>query len=265
MNAVFAIALNTFREAARNKVLYSLLFFAVLMISSALALGQLSMHEELRVTRDLGLGGIAFFGVMIAIFIGVNLVYKEIDRKTIFVIIAKPIRRSEFIVGKFVGMALTLAVQFVVMAAVLFLVLYLQSGSQIINWGALFRAVLLQFVQIILITGVAVLFSSFSSPFLSGAFTFGIYLLGCNIPDIRILISKIDWPQVAMVFNFALKLLPNLSLFFISGTMLEGQYVSVHNSYVSWSYVGVASLYGLFYAAATLLVASLLFTRRDFI
>ncbi|HJZ88493.1 MAG TPA: ABC transporter permease subunit, partial [Polyangia bacterium] len=120
---LWAIARNTFREAARDKILYSLLFFAILIILFAVVLGQLSLHEEARLVLDVGLGGISLFSVLIAIFVGASLVYKELDRKTVFTIIPKPLHRHEFILGKFVGMTLVLAVLMAIMSAVLVAVL----------------------------------------------------------------------------------------------------------------------------------------------
>jgi ABC-type transport system involved in multi-copper enzyme maturation permease subunit len=257
---VLAVGLNTFREAIRNKVLYSLLFFAVALIASALALGQLSLHEEGRVTRDLGLGGIALFGVLIAIFVGVNLVYKELDRKTVFSLIPKPIRRFEFILGKFAGMVMTLAVQVAIMALVLFAVLELQDG---VTWGVV-RAIALLFCEVVVVTAVAVLFSSFSSPFLSGAFTLGIFVVGRSMPELREMIGKLGAAPLRAVLYGATHVLPDLSLFFVSGSMLDGQPVTVHAEYVDWPYVATAAGYGAAYAACALGLAILLFSRRDF-
>ena len=259
---IVAISLNTFREAIRNKVLYSLLFFAVLLIASALALGQMSLHEEARVTVDLGLGGIALFGVLIAIFVGVNLVYKELDKKTVFSLIPKPIHRFEFILGKFGGMVLTLAVQIAIMSAVLFAILRLQ-GSPI--GGAVVRAIVLIFVEVVVVTAIAVLFSSFSSPFLSGAFTLGMFVVGRSLPELRELITKLHEVALRDVLWASTRLLPDLHIFYASGSMLNGQYATVHRVYVDWSYVATASSYGLGYAACALVVAILLFSRRDFV
>ena len=174
MNRVGALALNTFREAVRNKVLYVLLLFAVALIGFTERLGQMSLHEELRVTRDLGLGGIELFGVLIAIFVGVNLVYKELDKKTVFSLIPKPIHRFEFILGKFAGMVLTLAVQIAIMSVVLFAMLLIQGGG---IEGPVVRAIALLFVEVMVITALAVMFSSFSTPILSGAFTLALFVI----------------------------------------------------------------------------------------
>jgi len=256
-----AIALNTFREATRNKVLYLLLLFAIGLITFALALGQMSLHEEHRVTRDLGLGGIALFGVLIAIFVGVNLVYKELDKKTVFSLIPKPIHRFEFVLGKYAGMVLTLFVQVAIMAAVLSAVLLVQKGDLD---GALARAILLLFVEVIVITAVAVLFSTFSSPILSGAFTLGLYAIGRSTPELRQLIGKLHSPALRVVLSSALRVVPDLHVFYVSGSMVEGEYVSVHGGYVDWGYVATATAYGLGYVACALSLAILLFSRRDF-
>jgi ABC-type transport system involved in multi-copper enzyme maturation permease subunit len=258
---VGAIALNTFREATRNKVLYLLLLFAIGLITFALALGQMSLHEELRVTRDLGLGGIALFGVLIAIFVGVNLVYKELDRKTVFSLIPKPIYRFEFVLGKYAGMVVTLAVQVVIMSTVLFLVLWYQGAGL---EEAVVRAIVLLFVEIVVITAVAVLFSTFSSPILSGAFTLGLYVIGRSTPEIRELIGKLHSPVLRGVLSGALRLVPDLHIFYVSGSMVEGQYATVHGAYVDWGYVATASAYGILYVACALTLAILLFSRRDF-
>jgi ABC-type transport system involved in multi-copper enzyme maturation permease subunit len=264
MNRIIAIGLNTFREAIRNKVLYSLLFFALVLIASALVLGQMSLHEELRVTRDVGLGGIALFGVLIAIFVGVNLVYKELDKKTVFSLIPKPMHRWEFIVGKFAGMVLTLAVQVGIMSATLFAVLLFQGGA-IEGSAAVVRAILLLFCEVTVVTAVAVLFSSFSSPFLSGVFTLGIFLVGRSTPELRQVIGKLKSPLGRVACDAGLRVFPDLHLFYVSGGMIGGHAVTVHGDYVDWSYVAVAAGYGLGYAACALALAVLLFSRRDFI
>jgi ABC-type transport system involved in multi-copper enzyme maturation permease subunit len=261
---ILAIAINTFREAARNKVLYSLLFFAVLIIASALVLGQMSLHEEARITRDVGLGGIALFGVLIAIFVGVNLVYKELDRKTVFLLVPKPLYRHELILGKYAGMALTLGVQVGIMALVLFAVLALQ-GFGLDEGAATLRAIILTLLEVLVVTAIAVLFSSFSTPFLSGAFTFGLFVVGRSLPELRELLAKLAEPAVRIGLGALLRLLPDLHLFALSGSMLDGQRVSVHGTFVGWGYVGSAALYAGLYVALLLSLASLLFSRRDFV
>lgn len=262
MNRIFAIALNTFREAIRNKVLYSLLFFAIALIGFALALGQMSLHEELRVTRDLGLGGIALFGVLIAIFVGVNLVYKELDKKTVFSLIPKPLHRYEFVLGKFIGMVLTLAVLVGIMGTVLIGVMLIQGGGM---EPALLRAMVLLFGEVIVVTSLALLFSSFSTPFLSGLFTLGLFIVGRSTPELDQLIEKIGSPGVRTIARAGMRIFPDLHLFYVSGSMVDNQYVTVHQDYVDWTYVAAALGYGAAYTACALFIASVLFSRRDFV
>ena len=257
---IFAIAKNTFREAIRDKILYSLLFFAILMILFAVVLGQLSLHEEARLVADVGLGGISLFSVIIAIFVGSSLVYKELDRKTVFTIIPKPLHRHEFILGKFVGMTLVLLVLIAIMTAVLAGVLALEDAPVD---AALLKAVWLLFVEVIVITAVALLFSSFSTPFLSAFFTLGIFVVGRSTPEIKSVAHKMGGAEP--ILRGIAAIVPDLHLFYASGSMTGGERVTVHSDYVDWSYVATATGYGLVYAAIVLLLAALIFRKRDFV
>lgn len=252
---VLAIASNTFREAIRNKVLYSLVFFAVGMILSSAVLGQLSLNEEVKIVKDFGLTIMSAFGVLIAIFIGVSLVYKEVERRTIFVLMPKPIRRYEFILGKYFGIVATLGVLIIVMAAFLFLLL-LSYGEPFDS--TLAKAILLIFVEIMVMTSVAVFFSSFSTPFLSGFFTLGVFVLGRMAFDLRALTAKVQNVVLDHLLVGLSRILPNLEDFNIGGRV-------VHKAYVSWSYVGYSVGYGMAYIAIVLMLATLLFNRRDFL
>ena len=262
MKKILAIGLNTFREAIRNKVLYSLLAFALLVIIASIAFGALSVNEDIRLTTDLGLGGMSLFLVVIAIFIGVNLVYKELERKTVYTLIPKPIYRFQFVLGKFAGLALTLLVQLVVMSVVLLTVLSLQGAKL---QGGLFMMIALIFLEVLVITAIAVLFSSFSTPFLSGLFIVGIFLLGRSVPDIRAVADKMDQPVLSPALNTVANLVPNLRYFYVTGSELRDGYVSLHGSFIDWGYVGSASAYALLYTTLVLLAAIALFSRRDFI
>lgn len=261
MIRVWAIARNTFREAVRNKILYSLLFFAVLIILSASALGQLSLHEELRMTRDVGLFGIDLFGVVIAIFVGVNLLYKELDLKTVYTILPKPLRRWEFVLGKWLGMLLTLAVQVAVMAVVLALTLILQDGS---FDAAMIKAVWLLYVNVVVVTSVAVLFSSFSSPFLSGFFALGCFAVGRSVPDLKALGQK-SGPLVKALLDGGATVVPNLHLFYPSGAIIGAEHVSVHGDFVGPGYLLWTTAYGIGYSLVVLILAMLIFRKRDFV
>jgi len=261
MNRTLAIAWNTFREAVRNKILYSLLFFAVLIILSALAIGNLTLHEEVRTIRDVGLFGIDIFGVIIAIFVGVNLLYKELDLKTVYTILPKPLWRWEFVLGKWLGMLLTLAVQMAVMGVVLAVVLASEGASFDVPTA---KAVWLLFVNVMLVTSIAVLFSAFSSPFLSGFFALGCFVVGRSVPDIRALGGKLG-PGAKVILDFFCNLMPNLHLFYPSGAIVGAEDLSVHRQFVSTEYILSATGYGVAYSLVVLLLAMLIFRKRDFV
>lgn len=269
MSNILTIGLNTFREAIRNKILYSLLFFAVVVIVASLAFGALSVHEEVRLTTDLGLAGISLFSIVIAIFVGVNLVYKELERKTIYTLIPKPVHRFQFVLGKYVGMSLTLAVQVTIMTLVLVVVLLIQGATSL---DPVFKMVALIYLEVLVVSAVAVLFSSWSSPFLSGLFTVGIVMIGRNVPEILGFATKLqgnqDWlSQLAgRMARGVTYVMPDLRFFYVSGTESGGAYISVHQAgFPDWSYVGLASGYAALYVSLTLTLAVILFSRRDFI
>ena len=262
MRKVLAIAKNTFREAIRNKVLYSLLAFALVVILASLAFGALSIREEARLTRDLGLGAMSLFLVVIAIFVGVNLVYKELERKTVYMLLPKPIHRYQFVLGKFLGLLFTLLVQLAVMTAMLVVVLAIQGAGL---GGPLWRLVALIFFEVVVITAIAVLFSSFSTPFLSGMFTIGIFLLGRSVPDIRSIAGKMENPVVSPLLEAMARVVPDLRYFFVTGAEIDGAQVSINGTFVGWGYVASAGGYAAFYTTLVLLLAMVLFSRRDFI
>src|SRR5438270_7286327 len=120
---VSTIAANTFREAVRDRVLYNLVFFAVLMAGGSILVGQISIDIERQVVVNLGLSAVSLFGVVIAIFIGIGLVSKEIEKRTLYTVLARPVRRWEYIVGKFCGLVVTLVVNTFLMSLGVFLAL----------------------------------------------------------------------------------------------------------------------------------------------
>jgi ABC-type transport system involved in multi-copper enzyme maturation permease subunit len=197
----------------------------------------------------------------------VNLVYKELDRKTVFALIPKPIHRFEFVLGKYLGMLLTLAVLMAIMTLTLFAVLAL--GAAVFagdnDTGTMVRAILLIFGEVAVITAVAVLFSSFSSPILSGALTLGIFVVGHFTPELRELIAKVESTPMRATLRAGMRTFPDLHLFYVSGSMVGGHHVSVHGAYVDWSYVAMAGLYGALYAAVAIALAMIIFSRRDFV
>ncbi|MBC8132196.1 MAG: ABC transporter permease [Deltaproteobacteria bacterium] len=271
MRRIAAVAQNTFREAARNKVMYSLLLFAIILIVSALALGELSVHEERRMIRDVGLFGIDVFSVLIAIFVGVNLLYKELSLKTVYTILPKPIARWEFVLGKWLGVMATLVAQIAVMGVVLALTLVASHSGGAdarVDDGALDaalpKALWLFLMNVTIVTSVAMLFSAFTSPFLSGVFSLGIFLVGRQVPELQQLATRIGG-MPGDLLGLASRVLPNLHLFTPSGTIVGAARVSVHGQFVGAAYLGSVTAYALCYSALVLGLAMLIFRRRDFV
>jgi ABC-type transport system involved in multi-copper enzyme maturation permease subunit len=258
---LYAIALNTFREAIRHKVPHGILAVVVALNLFAIVLGEMSLHEEARVARDVGLGALSLFGAFTAIYLGVSLLYGEIKRKTTYNIISKPIERWEFVLGKYTGMAATLTVLVAAFAIAMAGLLLLQ---QVGLSGNIAKALLLAWMEVLIVAAVAVFFSSFSTPFLSAIFTTAVFIAGRITPEMRAAVeqSKIEW--VRWVTDVALKIVPDLHLFSISGGTVDGQHVSVHTDFVSWGYVGSATAYAALYVSVLLVLSILIFARRNF-
>ena len=188
MRVTAAIAINVFRESVRDKVFYNLVLFALLMTASSYLLGQLTAGQDVKIIKDLGLAATSMFGLFIAVFIGIGLVSKEVERRSIYSLIAKPVSRAQLVLGKYCGLTLTLAVNMVVMAVALYAVLgYLAWGvpaDMRAAWDApaldpaLLKALALLFAELMLVTALALFFSTFSSPMLSAVLTFGLYIVG---------------------------------------------------------------------------------------
>jgi ABC-type transport system involved in multi-copper enzyme maturation permease subunit len=220
-----------------------------------------------KIVKDLGLAAIATFGLLIAVFIGIGLVWKEVERRSIYGLLSKPIRRSEFFIGKYAGLALTLFVNVVVMTVVFYAVLaYLNTQfpeSVRSAWPApatdpgMLRAIVLIFVQLLLVTAIALFFSTFSSPFLSAALTFGLWVIGHFNTDLRNFEAVVESRPAAYLARGLYYLLPNFAAFDIKTQV-------VHALPVDDAYVMTTALYGLVYITLLLTGAVVIFSRRDF-
>ncbi len=254
MKAIRAIAVNTFKEAVRNKILYSLVFFAFLMMLFSLVLDQATVGQRNKIIKDLGLGSINLFGVVIAIVVGINLVYKEIEKRTIYPLLAKPVRRSQFLIGKYFGILLTLAIETLFMSSFLFLLVLFYEG---IFDTHLPLALLMIFVELAVISAFAIFFSSFSTPFLSGMFTFAIYVIGhltAYIKEFGLNSGSVILEQVTTFFYYAL---PNLERFNLKAE-------AVYRLPVESGKISLSVLYALLYITMVLTLSVLSFERRDF-
>lgn len=249
-----AIAINTFREAVRDKILYSLLAFAVLMILFSVVLGELALGEYSKIVKDFGLASISIFGTLIAVFVGIGLVYKEIEQRTIYTILSKPIHRWQFILGKYAGLALTLAVEVSIMTVALMGLLLVLTGEFQAN---LLIAIAFIYLELLLMTAFAVFFSSFSTPTLSAIFTGSIFVIGHLSQDIYTFGSQAEGVWVQRASRALYLLLPNLENFNFKAQM-------VHSVAIPPEQLLFALAYGILYTSLVLGGAMIVFTRQDF-
>lgn len=254
MSRVAAIAVNTFREAIRDRILYLILAFAILMILSSRALSMLTVGSEEKIVKDIGMASIALFGVATAIFVGVGLVFKEIEKRTVYTLVSKPIRRSEFILGKYLGLVMVLAVNVSIMTAMLFALLAFKGWTD----AGILGAVVLIFVEMMLVTAIAILFSSFSTPILSSLFTVTFYVIGHMSWGLLLLGEKMEGEIGPAVFTFLYRILPNLGMLDVKGMV-------VHGTPVTLQHMMSGCLYGLSYTLILLSIAAFIFRRRDFL
>lgn len=262
IHRLYAVALNTFREAIRHRIIYGILAVAVGFNLFALVLGAMSLHQEARIARDVGLAGVSLFGSITAIVLGVSLLYGEVQRRTIYTIVSKPLERYEFVLGKYLGMAFTLCVLVAVFAASMVLLLRLQSVPLS---GSVAIAVLLGCMEVLVVAAVAVFFSSFSSPYLAGVFSFGLFFIGRVTPEMRAIADSGEAGTLGTVIDAALVVVPDLHLFGVSGGEVDGEHVSVHGDFVGWDYLLSAGGYAALVIGVLLALACAIFSQRDFV
>jgi len=251
-----AIARNAFREAVRDRVLYNLVVFALLLIAGAIFLGELSDGQEAKIIVDLGLSAILLFGVFIAIFVGVGLVYKEIERRTLYAILSKPVGRGEFLLGKYLGLSLTLLVNVLIMGVGLSLALiFVKRGFDPLVIR-IWPAVLLIYVELAILTAVALLFSSFSSPALSALLTFFVFIIGHFSADLKTLAQSMGTAPARWLFGALYYLLPNLSNY-------NAITPAAHGVSPGAAPLMMAIVYGFIYVGVLLAATTLIFRGRN--
>lgn len=254
---ITAIARNTFREAVRDRVLYNLVLFVLLLTAAAIFLGELSGGQERKIIIDLGLSAMLLFGAFISIFVGVGLVYKEIERRTIYAIFSKPIGRGEFLLGKYLGLCLTLLVNILVMGVGVSLALiYVRRGWDPIVLR-IWPAIMLIYFELMILTSIALLFSSFSSPALSALLTFFVFIIGHFSADLKGLATSMGSRSARWLFAALYYLLPNLANYSYITQADRGQSPDAAS-------VGAAILYAVIYITVVLAAAALVFSRRNF-
>ena len=249
------MARNTFREAVRDRVLYNLVLFVLLITAAAVFLGDLTAGYEARVIVNMGLGAALVFGAFIAIFVGVSLVSKEIEKRTVYAILSKPLGRGEFITGKYLGLCLTLLVNIIVMGAGISLALLYVQGSRFIP--SVWCALGLIFFELTILTAAAILFSSFSSPALSALLTFFIFVIGHFSASLKELALALGSQAAKVFFESLYYVLPNLSNFAFITPAAHGQIPAA-------GFAAAAAVYALVYVIVLLSASVLVFSRRNF-
>lgn len=257
MRVVGAVARNAFREAIRDRILFSLAFFAVLMIGAALLFAQMSFGVAAGALINFSLATITLLGVVIAIFLGNQLVAKEIERRTLHTLLAHPVRRAQFLLGKFAGLTATLAVNCGLMGLALFLALLaVLPGHVAPGESALAAAVFFILLALAVLTALALLFSTISSPVLAAIFTLGVFIVGNFDADLRALGESSRGRLGGHLAILASYLLPNFGAF-------NWVTAAAHFSAPSWRLLALNTLYAAVYSAVALVIAAAVFENKE--
>jgi ABC-type transport system involved in multi-copper enzyme maturation permease subunit len=250
----FALALNTFREAVRDRVLTAVLVFGGIFVLGAVVVAPLALGEHHRVIRDLGLAAISLFTVLMIVLLGTGMVYREIEQRTIHTILTHPVARPAFILGKFLGFYATVLLSLLILSAVYLGVVAAFAGGVRAD---LLVTLGLAAAEALVVTSVAILFSTVASPMLSAVFTFCVYVAGHLAHDILELVRVTKNEALEGVAWFFYTVLPSLHYFDVRNSILSGEPVPAGQ--LLW-----CAEYAVLYSAAVLLVTIVAFSRRDF-
>jgi ABC-type transport system involved in multi-copper enzyme maturation permease subunit len=267
MRAIVLVAGAAFKESVRDRVPYSMVIFAILLMAASYLISQLTAGQDLKIIKDLGLAALSVFGLAIAVFIGIGLVSKEVERRSIYALVTKPVTRPEFILGKYAGLVTTLVVNLSVMTVAYYAVLFYMELTATplmrASWPApavdprLLVAVLLIVAELALVTAVALFFSTFTSPLLSTLLTLGLWVAGHFNNDLRQFENVLDVAPFVWLARGLYYVLPNLAPFSIKAEVVHGMPVDPRH-------VAFTLLYAGLYTAVLLIAAVAIFRRRDF-
>lgn len=252
-NHVMALARGTFRETVRDRVFYLVAVFGFIMMASTTILSPLTIGAQGKIVSDVGLAAMTLLGLLVVVFVGSGMVRKELDKGTITTILSKPVGRREYLLGKFIGLNLTMAAMLAVMSVLFLLMLLLSPGAFSLRFGVAFY---MAFIELSLITAIVVFFSTCVSPVLSAVFTLGAFVAGHLSESIRDF-GYLQQGTVAQAFGTAVYyLLPNLEVFNVRGSVVHGDPVTV-------AHIALATLYAVCWSALLLLLAGAVFSRRE--
>ena len=267
MRAIALVAGAAFRESVRDRVPYSMVIFAVILTAASFLISQMTAGQDLKMIKDLGLAALLVFGVLIAVFLGIGLVSKEVERKSIYGLLTKPVTRTEFVLGKYLGLLMTLVVNLGVMTIAYYGVLGYMNAVALPNEVAAFAApaldprllvaVVLILAELALVTAVALFFSTFSSALLSALLTLGLWVAGHFNADLRNFETVVDSQPVVWMARTLYYLLPNLAPFDVKAEVVYGLPVDGRHVLLTMAYAAL-------YAGVLLTAAIAIFRRRDF-
>jgi Cu-processing system permease protein len=269
VNRVSLVAWHVFKESVRDRVLFAIAGFAIVMVAASVLIGEITAGQDIKVIKDLGLAILELSGVLMAVFIGVGLVAREIERRSIYSLLAKPVSRWEFVLGKYLGLVGTIVVNLTLMTAALFVLLawfqWKTPDDMELGWAtpatdpALLKAVVLILAELALLTAVALFFSTFtSSGILAAALTLGVFVVGVFSEDLRGFSAISDSPVLVAMVRAIGAAVPAFGAFDIKADVVHGR------PPVPWAYVAMTLAYGMSYAAALVGGAMAIFSRREF-
>lgn len=258
---IWVIAHNVFRETLRDRVPYMVILYGLLMGGASLLLPQISNQAEDKILLDLGLGSLNFLGLIVAIFLSTNLINKEIEKRTVFVLIAKPMSRLEFIIGKHLGLSALLFVLTLMMTGLFLMATILQPSTALVSAPIPVNAVLVAisfiFLELVLMVAAGLLFGVFTSSILATLFTIALYLLGHFSPSLIRLSALAEDKVLSAVFEVVYVILPNLERINLKNEAVYGQLPAVSDLLISGGY-------GLIYTMLLLTLTIVVFSRRQF-
>lgn len=267
MRAIILVAGAVFRESVRDRVPYSMMIFAILLMAASYLISQLTAGQDMKIIKDLGLAALSIFGLLIAVFLGIGLVSKEVERKSIFGLLTKPVSRTQFILGKYAGLVSTLVINLGVMTVAYYGVLaymdWVSPAGIRASWPApaldprLLVAIALIVAELALVTAIALFFSTFSSPLLSTLLTLGLWVAGHFNSDLRNFGAVVDSAPIIAIARALYYLLPNLAPFDVKAEVVHGLPVSARHVLLTLAYATV-------YSSVLLTAAVAIFRRRDF-
>jgi Cu-processing system permease protein len=261
MNAkrVFAIADNVFKETIRDRVLYVILFFAVILLLGTRFLPEVAAGSSVKLILDAGLATISLFGLVVSVFVGTNLINKEIEKRTIFVLIAKPLKRSELLLGKHLGLGAVVAILVGLMFLVFLLAIFaiIQVNPGFVPLQSMAYSVGLNYLELLVIIAAALFFSTFTSSLMASVFTFSLYLIGHFSRDLLALGSIAKNENIATLTRVIYTILPDLERFNIRNESIYGNVPSLTET-------GVTLALGILYIALFMSGAVTIFSRREF-